>query len=65
MTQTVRQLRTAEDAKRVTIDGLGALDIIAAGVAEHLPGPTRIYLEHSADWRRVGYGWFRRQYSYE
>jgi hypothetical protein len=64
-TQTVRQLRATEDARRLTIDGLAALDIIGAGLAEHLPGPTRLYLERSADWRRVGEGWFRRQYSYE
>jgi hypothetical protein len=64
-TQTVRQLNTTEEAKRLTIDQLGALEIVGGFFAEHLPGPTRMYLERSAEWRRVGEGWFRRHYTYE
>jgi hypothetical protein len=64
-TQMWRYLTTAEEARRLTIDHLGALEMIGAGFIEHLPGPTLLYLERSAEWQRVGEGWFRRHYSYE
>lgn len=49
-----------EEAKTITIDRLAARNMIGADMAEHLPAPTQMYLERSAEWENCAGGWFRR-----